>query len=326
MAGSLFGTWADEAGSVHTTVETEGGGRESRVAGLRPFAWLNATPEPALLSPLALEELKGEGPYSRLVHAETLAAFNAFIRAEKFGVSADVIRPFESQFLLQQRERMYRDMTFGQLRRCQLDIEVASPEGGFPDASRAEDRILAIGLRIGGTNRLLLLDEMTDAAEHKLLGEFCATLAEADPDVIEGHNLFKFDLDYLRQRCRRYKLECAWGRYGRKATFRSSKLKVAERWIDFTRCDMPGRAVVDTYLLVQLYDITAREITSYGLKEAAIYFGITDEESERTYIQGSQVQHAFFEDRPRFCAYLEDDLRETEGLADQLLPTYFEQV
>ena len=61
--------------------------------------------------------------------------------------------------------------------------------------------------------------------------------------------------------------------------------------------------MVDTYLLVQMYDITMREITSYGLKEVAIYFGITDEESERTYIEGSRIQQAFFEDRPRFCAY-----------------------
>jgi DNA polymerase, archaea type len=325
MAGSLCGIWIDEKGDVHTTVETEAGGREERVASLRPFAWLNASPEPSALSVLTLEELKGEGPFNRLVHADTLAAFSAFTRAEKPGVGVDVIRPLESQFLLQQRERMYREMTFGQLRRCQVDIEVASPEGGFPDGARADDRILAIGIRCGGRNRLLLLDEMTDAAEKKLLGEFCSVLSEADPDVVEGHNLFKFDLDYLRQRSRRYKLNCAWGRYGQKATFRSSKLKVAERWIDFTRCDIPGRAVVDTYLLVQLYDITAREITSYGLKEVAIYFGITDEESERTYIQGSQIQQVFFDDRPRFCAYLEDDLRETQGLADQLLPTYFEQ-
>jgi DNA polymerase elongation subunit (family B) len=84
--------------------------------------------------------------------------------------------------------------------------------------------------------------------------------------------------------------------------------------------------VVDTYLLVQLYDITAREITSYGLKETAVYFGITAEDSaERTYLEGHRIQHAFVEDRARFCAYLEDDLRETQGLADQLLPTYFEQ-
>jgi DNA polymerase I len=59
----------------------------------------------------------------------------------------------------------------------------------------------------------------------------------------------------------------------------------------------------------------------------AVYFGITDEDSaERTYIEGSKIQEVFVSDRARFCAYLEDDLRETAGLADQLLPTYFEQV
>jgi DNA polymerase, archaea type len=324
--GSLCGLWISATGQVHTTIETEDGGRESREATLRPFAWLGLGSEnTALPDGVTAETLHGDGPFNRLAHADDFRVFNGFVRTARDGANIDVIRPFESQFLLQQRERLYRDMTFAQLRRCQLDIEVASPAGGFPDATRADDRILAIGLRCGGKSRLLLIEEMTDAAETKLLQDFCAALHEADPDVIEGHNLFKFDLDYLRQRSRRYKLNCAWGRYGQHATFRSSKLKVAERWIDFIRCDMPGRAIVDTYLLVQLYDITMREITSYGLKEVAIYFGITDGESERTYIEGSQIQRVFFEDRARFCAYLEDDLRETEGLGDQLLPTYFEQ-
>jgi DNA polymerase elongation subunit (family B) len=103
-------------------------------------------------------------------------------------------------------------------------------------------------------------------------------------------------------------------------------MKVAERWIDFTRCDIPGRAVIDTYLLVQLYDITAREMTAYGLKDVAVYFGITPESGEgRTYIDGGDIQQAFRTNRDEFLAYLADDLRETKGLADVLLPTYFEQ-
>ncbi len=102
---------------------------------------------------------------------------------------------------------------------------------------------------------------------------------------------------------------------------------MAERWIDFPRCDLPGRTVIDTYLLVQLHDISTREMLSYGLKDVAIYFGITDEtESERTYIEGSRIHEAFHTDRARFLAYLADDLRETKGVADLLLPTYFEQV
>lgn len=325
---TLCGLWIADDGKAHLTVATPGGGREDRTASFRPFAWLNNTPADANLHGLTLEKLQGEGPFDRLVHADELATFDQFLRQarEAGGVGVDVIRPLESQFLLQHRQRLYGEMPFGQLRRCQLDIETASEDGSFSDPTKPGDRVLAIGLRQAGKNRLLLLDGMTDAAEKALLEQLNAALQELDPDVIEGHNLFKFDFDYLRQRCRRLKVPCAWGRYGQKATFRNSRLKVAERWVDFTRCDLAGRAVIDTYLLVQLYDITTRELTAYGLKDVAIYFGITDEDSaERTYIDGNRIHEAFVNDRARFCAYLEDDLRETQGLADQLLPTYFEQ-
>ena len=328
MIGSLCGVWVDETGRVFTTVVAAEGGREERSEAFRPFGWLNDTPPDANLHGLTLEKLQGPGPFDRLVHAESLGVFETFTKAAKqTAIGLDVIRPLESQFLLQHRQRLYRDLSFAQLRRCQLDIETASSDGGFPDAARPGDRVLAVGLRCGGKNRLLVLADMTDAAEKKLLVEFTAALREIDPDVIEGHNIFKFDLDYLRQRCRLHRVPCAWGRYGQKASFRNSRLKVAERWIDFPRCDLPGRAVVDTYLLVQLYDITTRELTSYGLKDVAVYFGVTDEDSaERTYIAGNHIQEVFATDRAKFCAYLGDDLRETEGLADQLLPTYFEQV
>jgi DNA polymerase elongation subunit (family B) len=325
--GSLSGVWVGADGRVHTTVATPEGGRVEVMAAFRPFAWLNDTPAEANLHSVTIDRLGGVGPYDRIAHADDLATYDAFVRQAKDTVGVDAIRPLESQFLLQHRQRLYRDLTFAQLRRCQLDIETASAAGGFSDAAQAGDRVLAIGLRFGARNRLLVLDEMTDAAEKRLLEALNHALKEEDPDVIEGHNIFKFDLDYLRQRCRLHKVPCAWGRYGQKATFRNSRLKVAERWIDFPRCDLPGRAVVDTYLLVQLYDITTRELTSYGLKDVAVYFGITEEESStRTYIAGSKIQEVYVSDRARFCAYLEDDLRETQGLAAQLLPTYFEQV
>lgn len=326
MPDTICGLWVADDGAVHLSIATPGGGRAEKVESFRPFAWLNDTPADANLHGVHLEKLNGVGPYDRLVHADNLGLYEAFLKEAKT-VGVDSIRPLESQFLLQHKQRLYRDLSFGQLRRCQLDIETGSEDGNFSDAAKPGDRVLAIGLRAGGRNRLLVLEEMTDAAEKKLLESLNAALAEIDPDVIEGHNLFKFDLDYLRQRCRKHKVPCAWGRFGQKATFRNSRLKVAERWIDFPRCDLPGRSVVDTYLLVQLYDITTRELTAYGLKDVAVYFGITAEDSaERTYLEGSKIHETFLNDRAKFCAYLEDDLRETHGLADQLLPTYFEQV
>lgn len=318
MAGSLCGVWVDGEGKVHFSTATSDHRRVESVAGLRPFAWLSAPPD-AVPAGVAVEELKGEGTFRHLAHAESLDAFSAFLKAFKTDGEIDVIRPLENQFLLQQRRRVFETLTFSELRRCQIAVRTAATDGGASDVTHPEDRVLGIGLRQGGVNRVLLLEDVSPAGEKALLEKFNALLRELDPDVIEGHNVFKADLDYLRLRCRLHKLPCLWGRFGQKATFRSSRLKVAERWIDFPRCDLPGRAVVDTYLLVQLHDITARELTSYSLKDVAVAYGITaDEESV-----GMEIRSAPGPEKIR--PWLEDDLRETQALADLLLPTYFEQ-
>lgn len=324
MHATLCGLWIGDEGRVHTCTATAAGGREEKVADFRPFAWLGAETKH---EGVTLEPLKGEGVFHWLAHAESLAVFEVFFKGVRDGAPIDVLKPYESQWLLQQRTRLYADMHFADLRRCQLDIETGATEpGAFSDAKNPGDRVLAIGLQCGARRELLTLDEETDAGEKRLLLAFNDLLREIDPDVVEGHNVFKFDLDYLRVRSRRHRVPCAWGRFGLTAEFRNSRMKVAERWIDFSRCDMPGRAVIDTYLLVQLYDITAREMTAYGLKDVAIYFGITPESGKgRTYIEGTKIQNAFRQNRAEFLAYLADDLRETKGLADVLLPTYFEQ-
>jgi DNA polymerase I len=323
---TLCGVWIDDEGRAHVSVALAGGGREERLMSLRPFAWLRDPPADGAIAGVEVERLRGEGVFPWLAHAESPTVCERLV---KILDGADAIRPFESQFLLQSRARLFGELPFTQLRRCQLDIETASGEGFFSNAARPADRVVAIGLTFGSRDRTLVLDALTDAAEKKMLEDLNAVLAEEDPDVIEGHNIFKFDLDYLRQRCRRHQVPCVWGRFGQPASFRNSRLKVAERLIDFPRCDLPGRSVVDTYLLVQLYDITTRELTAFGLKDVAVYFGVTGEDAAesggRTYIAGDKIFEAYKSDRARFLAYLADDLRETRGVADLLLPTYFEQ-
>jgi len=322
----LCGVWIDDHGRAHVALATEDGGRTEALAEFRPFAWLRERPAEA---PGGIEflHLAGEGAFRELAHAPSVPPYEQLLKQAGSGGS-DAVRPIESQFLLQKRRRLFDGLRFHDLRRCQLDIETAAAGADhFSDAANPGDRVLAIGLRLGERAVLLELEADTDDAERGLLERLNATLAEEDPDVIEGHNIFKFDLDYLRQRGKRLKVPCAWGRFGQKAGFRNSRLKLAERWIDYPRCDLPGRAVIDTLLLVQIYDIAARELTGYGLKEVALHFGITDEAAgARTYLAGGRIQDAFRDDRERFRAYLRDDLRETRGIGDLLLPTYFEQV
>lgn len=324
---SLCGLWIDPQGVAHLTWSRSDGARRDEQRAFSPFVWAKSGDERELPVGASAELLSGEGDYDQLIRFAALGDYQAFVKSHSRGGSIDWIRLLESQFLMAERLRLFSDLHFPKLRRLQLDIETAcEKEGGFSDAACKEDRVLAIGLQCGDAIETLVLEERSDAAERALLKRLNERIQELDPDTIEGHNIFKFDLDYLRKRARRFKLAPLWGRYGQEATFRNARLRVAERWIDYPRCDIPGRAVVDTYLLVQIYDITTRELMSYGLKDVAKYLGVTPEDGgDRVYIDGARIQRMFDEDRARFLAYLRDDLRETRGVADQLLPTYFEQ-
>jgi DNA polymerase, archaea type len=322
----LCGLWVDADGKVWTSRVSPSGRTESCAKG-RWFAWLAEQPPESLDSRVELTPLDGDGMFKFLAETDSLEAHSVMVKTLRGKVPVDTVTPLESQCLLQTRQRLFADLKFTQLRRCQLDIETASSDGDFSDPTKPDDHVLAIGLRFGDRDRTLVIEEVSSAGEKALLERLNQVLVEEDPDTIEGHNIFKFDLDYLRKRARRHRVSCAWGRFGQPAKFRNSRLKVAERWIDFPRCDLPGRTVVDTFLLVQLYDITTRELTAFGLKDVARHFGVTPlDGSDRTYLPGGEIQNAFYQDRAAFLAYLADDLRETKGIADRLLPTYFEQV
>ena len=136
MSESLCGVWVNDSGVVHLSVATADGLRVTRTETLRPFAWLNEQVS-ATTDGVAIEPLKGEGPFNRLAHAESLDTFDDFVKVAKETGGVDVVRPLESQFLLQKRRRLFRDLGFHELRRCQLDIETASSDGEFSDAVKA---------------------------------------------------------------------------------------------------------------------------------------------------------------------------------------------
>lgn len=310
----------DAEGQAHGAVAEGDVPRRAIAEAFQPFAWLGSDAPGA-------KALEGDGAFAWLKIFATPGELAEFAKAHKGELALEWLRPVEHQYLLATGHRMFAGMTFNQLRRLQLDIETHSDTPGeFPNPRRKNDRVIAIGLRFGEETRLLEIETMDDEGERALLKSLNAALAEIDPDVIEGHNIFKFDLDYLKMRCRRFKVPCAWGRFGQEASFRNSRLRIAERWVDYTRCDLPGRTVFDTFLAIQLFDITTRDLPSYTLKAVARYLKVTTEADERTYLDPEKIQAMFVEDRETFRAYLLDDLRETKGIAELLLPTYVAQV
>jgi DNA polymerase elongation subunit (family B) len=285
--GRLCGLWIDSAGQAHAAISPAGGGRrQEEVGSFRPFAWLGEGAAGAAPAGIEVETLKGEGVFRHLAHAPSLDAFDGLLKATREAGAVDVIRPLESQFLLQHKLRLYRELGFKDLRRCQLEL-------AWDDAGP----ITLIAMRLGPADHELRPSDPTPAAEKAVLETFTRLLTDWDPDVVEGHGIFSGPLDQLRDRCRKHKIPITWGRFGQKATFRNSRLKLAERFVDFTRCDAPGRTFLDTQLLVQTYDVSARDMSGYSRLAAAEYFGITAPET----------------------------LAQIAALTDLLLPTYFEQ-
>ncbi|MGQ9653199.1 MAG: DNA polymerase domain-containing protein [Thermodesulfobacteriota bacterium] len=226
------------------------------------------------------------------------------------------------QHLLLTGKTLFKGMGFEDLHRLAIDIETACATGyEFSNPRREEDRILSIALMDNrGYAEVLFGGELTEGEMIEALGD---RIRRIDPDVLEGHNLFNFDLEYIVTRAKMRGVPLPWGRDGSEPRIRRSRFTVAERIIDYTRLDLFGRHVVDTMFLLQYYDVSARELESYGLKSAAIHFGLADE--ERTYIDREKIAWYYEHDPEALKRYNLDDVRETLALSELLGYPFFLQ-
>jgi DNA polymerase I len=226
------------------------------------------------------------------------------------------------QYLLLTGKTLFKGMPFRDLHRLALDIETATAPGyTFSNPLREDDRILSIALMDSrGYEEVLFAQDLGEKEMLEALGERIRIL---DPDVIEGHNLFNFDLEYISTRARRHRVSPTWGRDGSEPRLRRSRFTVAERLIDYTRMDIFGRHVVDTLFLLQYYDVAARELESYTLKSAAQHFGLAS--PQRTYIDPGRVQWYVDHDPETLKRYNLDDVRETLALSELLAYPFFLQ-
>ncbi len=279
----------------------------------------------------AISELKGDFRYRFLVALDSMDALDGVKRHLRNGtgklanapdapylVLADPVE----QHLILTGTTFFMGMQFGDLVRMQIDLETyISPGFEFPTAAREGDRIVAISITDStGYERLLRGTEMDERA---MIEELLRIVAERDPDVIEGHNLFRFDLEYLETRARRHRIRLTLGRDGAEMSVRPSRLQIAERSIAYRRFDIPGRSIIDTWILAQHYDIASRELESLGLKQLAIHFGLARD--DRVYIDASRVSEYFDWNPEKLFEYALDDARETRALAETLSPSYFVQ-
>lgn len=311
---------------------TEDGRTASETRPFRPFALVASTD---LLAGWAggydVEELQGDGLYRFVVlfhgWGDALRARAHLQKATgKTQTAPDAPYLFFNdpiqQHLMLTGQTHFLTLPFGSLRRMQLDIETYCAAGyEFPNAARAEDRITAIALADSTGWEHMISGRVL--AEADMLRELVRIVQERDPDILEGHNLFRFDLEYIEARARRHGVKLTLGRGGAVLTGHPSRMQIAERALAYRKYEIFGRHIMDTWILAQHYDVTARELEGFGLKEIARHFGLATE--DRTYILPEKVSWYFDHEPDTLFQYSLDDVRETRALSAILSQSYFVQ-
>jgi DNA polymerase, archaea type len=310
----------------------QGGQTSSFVQDFTPFMLL-ADPRPlkSWTGKYDIEQLAGEGFYTYLVRFQSWSEQEkakahlqkasgrppSALNAPYFYLSDPV-----AQHLMLTGQTHFLGMAFEQLKRLQLDIETYTTEGfEFPNPGRPRDRIIAIALADqSGWERVITGHNLS---EPEMLEELTREIRRRDPDVIEGHNLFRFDLAYIEARARRHRIQLNWGRDGSVLRSHASRMNIAERTITYRKYEVFGRHIADTWMLAQLYDLGMRDMESYGLKDVARHFGVAA--PDRTYIQPERVSWYFDHDPDTLFRYALDDVRETRAISGILSPSYMVQ-
>jgi DNA polymerase elongation subunit (family B) len=167
------------------------------------------------------------------------------------------------------------------------------------------------------------IEAPTPEDEASLISSLCALIRERDPDVIENHNLFGFDLPFLEQRASVLGIPLILGRAGGPTNLerREETLAIGPEARRRTRYSLAGRELIDTLDAVRRHDFVVRDMPSHGLKDVARYFSIAA--PNRVYLDGATIFETYHRDPERVRHYALDDVREVDELSQRLLGAPF---
>ncbi len=219
------------------------------------------------------------------------------------------------QFLIGTGRTLFKGMAFPDVRRMQVDIETTALS---PLADNACIFLIACSDNRGH-------EEILVGDEREMLLRLNELIQTWDPDVIEGHNVYAFDLPWLRARAQAHHVSLTWGRDGRPVEFgrQERNCAIGANTRPFVPVYVWGRHILDTLFTTQRFDLSRGEISSYGLKECARHYHIA--EPERVIVDRADIVRLFKEDPERVTQYALGDVRETRRLAEVVAPTEFYQ-
>lgn len=317
----IVGVERGETGTVKVYRREKDGSTITEVEPFHPFVWADSD---VVDLGIESEKLAGDLKYGWLITvdswSELIALRNGLKKAGRdFFAFTDPVQ----HYLTATGRTLFKGLAFEELKRMQLEL-LSSGGGAF--AAESDDHIMSIALSDNtGWEEFIVIDpKNVDESERVAIGRLTSLIKERDPDVIEGHNLFRFDLPYLVARAKKLKAKLDWGRSGGFLHSRPSRLQIAEKTIDYPKFAIDGRHFVDTFLLAQFYDVGMRSLTGFERADIARHFGLCDSQ-EIPNLTGKELQRAYIANAERFRQRGLCGVRETRAVSELLSPSYFIQ-
>jgi len=304
-----------ETGTVRVHRREMDGSTITDVEPFHPFVWADSD---VVDLGIESEKLQSDLKYGWLITVdswkELIALRNGLKNSGRdFFAFTDPVQ----HYLTATGRTLFKDLAFEELKRMQL--EVLAVEGD-------DTHVMSIALSDNtGWEELIVVDpNNVQESERNALKRLTALIKERDPDVIEGHNLFRSDLPYLVARAKKLKTKLDWGRSGGFLRSRPSRLQIAEKTIDYPKFTIDGRHFVDTFLLAQFYDVGMRSLAGFERSDVARHFELCDSE-EISALAGKELQRAYLGDSEIFRRRALCGIRETRALSELLSASYFIQ-
>jgi DNA polymerase, archaea type len=301
-----------ETGTIKVYRRDKGGSVAAEIEPFHPFVWCDSD---VVDLNIEAEKLTGDLSYGWRITVnswkELIALRNGLKSAGRgFFALSDPVQ----HYLTHTGRTLFKGLAFEELRRLQLEV------------LSADEHLMSVALSDNtGWEELIVVDAgNAEESEKAALKRVTALIKERDPDVIEGHDLFRSDLTLLVARARKAKVKLDWGRSGGFLRSRPSRLQIAEKTIDYPKFAVDGRHFVDTFLLAQFYDVGMRSLSGFERIDVAQHFGLCDS-ADISSLTGKELEREYAGDSERFRKRALCAVRETRAVADLLSPSYFIQ-
>jgi len=230
-------------------------------------------------------------------------------------------RSIEETIMLRDGYTYFKGLKVNDVSVLSFDIEATGLDS---NAENAEVILISYTFR----NRFGITEKkIYDIFDYKnqtdMIKDFSAKIQQLNPDILIGHNIFGYDLQYMHTQC---PLEI--GRDGSVIQFDEKPSKIRKdgsQQYDFFNAKVHGREIVDTMFLALKYDI-GRDFPSYGLKQIEKHLNLVD--ANRIEWDFSKYPTHSYKTWPKevwvdFKKYISDDSDSPLKMFDIMIPSFF---